>query len=90
VVLPPGPYDTAAGWVVRELGRIPSEGDAAELADERRGRVRLVVESMRGRRVEALLLEHVPEPEHPDDAADAALAIDEPVEAPGATTHAAR
>jgi putative hemolysin len=71
VVLPPGPYDTAAGWVVRELGRIPSEGDAAELADERRGRVRLVVESMRGRRVEALLLEQVPEPESgPESPAD--------------------
>jgi magnesium and cobalt exporter, CNNM family len=59
VVLPPGPYDTAAGWVVRELGRIPEEGDAAVLEDERLGRVRLVVERMRGRRVEALRLERV-------------------------------
>ncbi len=87
VVLPPGPYDTAAGWVVRELGRIPREGDAAELADERRGRVRLVVERMRGRRVEALLLERVPEPD-PDE--DAALAVDDPAQAPGATAQAAR
>ena len=59
VVLPPGPYDTAAGWVVRELGRIPAEGDAAELHDERFGTVRLVVDRMRGRRVEALRLERV-------------------------------
>jgi putative hemolysin len=59
VVLPPGPYDTAAGWVVRELGRIPREGDAAVLNDERLGRVRLIVERMRGRRVEALRLERV-------------------------------
>jgi putative hemolysin len=63
VVLPPGPYDTAAGWVVRELGRIPREGDSAVLEVERFGRVRLVVERMRGRRVEALRLEPVPEPE---------------------------
>jgi putative hemolysin len=69
VVLPPGPYDTAAGWVVRELGRIPREGDAAELEDERLGRVRLVVERMRGRRVEALRLQAIePEvqPEQPE------------------------
>jgi CBS domain containing-hemolysin-like protein len=73
--------------VVRELGRIPREGDAAELADERRGRVRLVVERMRGRRVEALLLERVPEPD-PDE--DDALAVDDPAQAPGATAQAAR
>jgi putative hemolysin len=63
VVLPPGPYDTAAGWVVRELGRIPEPGDAAELHDERHGTVRLVVDRMRGRRVESLRLERVPEPD---------------------------
>jgi putative hemolysin len=62
VTLPPGPYDTAAGWVVRELGRIPEQGDAAEVRDERHGTVRLVVDRMRGRRVESLRLERVPEP----------------------------
>jgi putative hemolysin len=61
VTLPPGPYDTAAGWVVRELGRIPEQGDAAELRDERHGTVRLVVDRMRGRRVETLRLERVPD-----------------------------
>ncbi len=66
VVLPPGPYDTAAGWVVRELGRIPLRGDAAELVDDRLGRVRLVVDRIRGRRVEALRLELLPEPPAPD------------------------
>ena len=59
VVLPPGPYDTAAGWVVRQLGAIPDEGDAAVHDDERFGQVRLVVARMRGRRVEALRLEPV-------------------------------
>jgi putative hemolysin len=63
VVLPPGPYDTAAGWLVRELGRIPDEGDAGVFEDARFGPVRLVVERMRGRRVEALRLERVPAPE---------------------------
>jgi putative hemolysin len=70
VTLPPGPYDTAAGWVVRELGRIPQRGDAAVMYDDRLGQVRLVVDRMRGRRVEALRLELVPEPEpepRPDD-----------------------
>jgi putative hemolysin len=60
VTLPPGPYDTAAGWVVRELGRIPEPGDTAELHDDRHGTVRLVVDRMRGRRVESLRLERLP------------------------------
>jgi magnesium and cobalt exporter, CNNM family len=80
VVLPPGPYDTAAGWVVRELGRIPREGDAAVLEDERFGRVRLIVERMRGRRVEALRLEQI-EPvaaEEPEQVT--AEAVEEPAE----------
>jgi putative hemolysin len=62
VVLPPGPYDTAAGWLVSQLGKIPQEGDAGVLEDERYGRVRLVVERMRGRRVEALRLERIEPP----------------------------
>jgi putative hemolysin len=73
VVLPPGPYDTAAGWFVRELGRIPQEGDAAVLHDERLGGVRLVVERMRGRRVEALRLERA-EPSPGRDLPEAATA----------------
>jgi hypothetical protein len=73
--------------VVRELGRIPDEGDAAVLEDERFGTVRLVVARMRGRRVEALRLEQVepPAPAQPADAVEAA----EPVEAVEAAEAAA-
>ena len=63
VTLPPGPYDTAAGWVVRELGRIPERGRRRRAARRAARPVRLVVERMRGRRVEALRLERVPEPD---------------------------
>ena len=52
VHLPAGPYDTAAGWLLRELGRIPEVGDTAVHTDERHGEVRFTVAQMRGRRVE--------------------------------------
>jgi putative hemolysin len=81
VVLPPGPYDTAAGWLVRQLGKIPQEGDAAVLEDERFGRVRLVVERMRGRRVEALRLERIEPPVRAEQADEAEQA--EPAAARG-------
>jgi putative hemolysin len=64
VRLPDGPYDTAAGWVLHELGRIPLVGDAAlatqpsEQDGERR--VRLVVTRMHRRRVEGLRVEDAP------------------------------
>jgi putative hemolysin len=73
VALPPGPYDTAAGWLVSQLGKIPQEGDAAVLEDERFGQVRLIVARMRGRRVEALRLERIDPPPRAEPA--------EPVEA---------
>ena len=49
--LPEGPYDTAAGWLLKQLGRIPVEGDEARFDD-----VRVTVAQMRGRRVERVLL----------------------------------
>lgn len=56
VRLPEGPYDTAAGWMLHTLGRIPQAGDAAEFtADDRR--LRLTVTRMRRRRVEGVRLE---------------------------------
>ena len=44
--LPAGPYDTAAGFVMAVLGRLPEEGDTVD-----HGRYRLTVEAMDGRRV---------------------------------------
>lgn len=33
LALPHGPYDTAAGYVIARLGRLPAEGDVVEVAD---------------------------------------------------------
>lgn len=55
IALPEGPYDTAAGWLMAQLGRIPAEGDSAELDD-----VVVTVDQMRGRRVERVRLRAVP------------------------------
>ena len=55
VALPEGPYDTAAGWMVAALGRIPVVGDSAAHED-----VVLTVTEMRGRRVERVTLTRVP------------------------------
>lgn len=56
-------YDTLAGLLVLEAGRIPERGDVVEVAvDGEEPRVRLTVERMDGRRVERILLEAL-EPE---------------------------
>ena len=54
VRLPDGPYDTAAGWMLHTLGRIPQEGDQA-----RHGDIVLTVTQMRARRVERVRLDRV-------------------------------
>jgi putative hemolysin len=54
VTLPDGPYETAAGFVVSSLGRVPRLGDAVE-ADG----VRLSVAAMDGRRVDRLRVTRV-------------------------------
>jgi putative hemolysin len=62
VALPAGRYDTAAGWLMHRLGRIPHVGDAARLAaddGEGRGAVRITVTRMRGRRVDRVRVERV-------------------------------
>jgi putative hemolysin len=35
IALQPGPYDTAAGFLMAELGRVPQEGDAVEIPGAR-------------------------------------------------------
>ena len=64
VLLPEGPYDTAAGWMLAALGRIPVVGDTAAFGD-----VVLTVAEMRGRRVEQVTLERVALPDAPPEGA---------------------
>jgi putative hemolysin len=74
VDLPVGPYDTAAGWVVSRLGRIPRAGDGATHEDPRLGEVRLVVTRMGGRRVEEIRVERVePTEQEPAEQGPAAV-----------------
>lgn len=62
VALPEGPYDTAAGWLLYKLGRIPEVGDTAVFGD-----VRLTVAQMRSRRVERVTLARFVSPNRPVD-----------------------
>jgi putative hemolysin len=66
VLLPDGPYDTAAGWMLYALGRIPHEGDQARYGD-----IVLTVSELRGRRVERVRLSRVlPAPTVPGPGTD--------------------
>src|SRR4051794_28025686 len=56
--LPEGPYETAAGYVLAELGRLPEVDDTVDVA----GRTIRVVE-LDGRRIARLLVGPPPEPE---------------------------
>ncbi|MGF1663731.1 MAG: hemolysin family protein [Kineosporiaceae bacterium] len=58
--LPAGPYDTAAGWILHQLGRIPAVGDRAVHGD-----VGIEVTAMRGNRIEEVRLERRPAGESP-------------------------
>jgi putative hemolysin len=58
--LPEGPYDTAAGWMLHALGRIPVEGDGASFGD-----IVVTVTQMRGRRVEEVRLDRADSAAHP-------------------------
>jgi putative hemolysin len=60
--LPDGPYETAAGYVLRALGHLPAVGETVELDG-----VRLTVLVLDGRRIERLRVSLVPTPE-PEDA----------------------
>jgi putative hemolysin len=57
VQLPDGPYETVAGYVLAELGRLPEVGDTVEVE----GRTLSVVE-LDGRRIARLLVGPPPDP----------------------------
>jgi putative hemolysin len=56
ILLPPGPYDTAAGFLMAGLGRLPEKGDAVVCDD----RV-LTVAAMEGRRIARIKVRAVAE-----------------------------
>jgi putative hemolysin len=60
--LPDGPYETAAGFVLAELGRLPEVGDVIEV----RGR-RISVVELDGRRIARLLVDPPPAPTTEED-----------------------
>jgi len=60
--LPDGPYETAAGYVLKSLGHLPTVGEAVELDG-----VRLTVRALDGRRIERLRVSLVPQPESDED-----------------------
>jgi magnesium and cobalt exporter, CNNM family len=59
IELPDGPYETVAGFIINELGRVPAEGDSVEFDG-----YRLRVTELDGRRVARVRVsppDHVPE-----------------------------
>ena len=64
VRLPEGPYETVAGYVLAELGRLPEVGDTIEVED----RVLTVLE-LDGRRIARLSVSRPAEPEAEDSSA---------------------
>ncbi|MGR8011859.1 hemolysin family protein [Streptomyces hypolithicus] len=70
--VPDGPYETLAGLVASELGRIPAVGDRIELAGWR-----LDVVDAAGRRAARVLL-HAPAPGHVDAGSDGGEAAGSP------------
>ena len=63
--LPEGPYETAAGYVLAELGRLPEVGDTVEAE----GRT-LTVHELDGRRISRLVVGPAPEPVGGEEGAD--------------------
>jgi putative hemolysin len=60
--LPDGPYETAAGYVLKSLGHLPTVGEAVEIDG-----VRLTVRALDGRRIERLRVSLVPDPQAEED-----------------------
>jgi putative hemolysin len=70
VALPQGPYETLAGFLIAQLGRLPELGDVVEWAG-----LRLTVHSMDGRRISRVRVEQAvpePDPQVPQPSAPAA------------------
>jgi CBS domain containing-hemolysin-like protein len=62
-----GAYETVGGFVMKELGRVPAQGDSVQLAEGV-----ITVERMDGRRVDRVRFEHIPSAESDDDSQEAA------------------
>jgi len=60
--LPEGPYETVAGCLMSQLGRLPRQGDAVEVAS-----MRLKVTKMDGRRVARVRVTLLDEPDSVDE-----------------------
>jgi putative hemolysin len=69
VVLPDGPYETVAGYMLAMLGHLPAEREMVEVAGHR-----LTVTEMDGRRIARVLVSRIPGAATP--AADAAPAAE--------------
>ncbi len=57
IELPEGPYETVAGYLMAQLGRVPETGDFVDFEDRR-----IVVREVEGRRVSRVLVTAVPAP----------------------------
>jgi putative hemolysin len=81
--LPEGPYETVAGFVINELGRLP-DLDESVVALGRR----FTVTELDGRRIARVRLTAEPRADQPDetDQADQTQQIDQPAEDPARTT----
>jgi putative hemolysin len=65
VELPDGPYETASGFVMASLGRLPIEGDSVEY-----GRIRLTVAAVEGRRAARIRVTPLTDSADGDEAAE--------------------
>jgi putative hemolysin len=67
IELPEGPYETVAGFVINELGRLPDVGDSVEVKGHR-----FTVTELDGRRIAHVRLTSLAPPEAPADSDPAA------------------
>ncbi|MGW4032080.1 hemolysin family protein [Streptomyces sp. NPDC004838] len=80
--MPDGPYETLAGLVATELGRIPEEGDRIDILGWR-----LDVVDAAGRRAARVLM-HAPLPSETAESAESAKAAEDTASGPGGRTGA--